>query len=124
MKPKKELSNEQIAEVCHEANRAFARILGDDEAGLPHWKFAPSWQKESAVAGVEYRRMHPKATPRDLHNQWCDKKLKDGWTYGPEKNAALKTHPCILNYDSLDLNQKRKDYLFGAIVASLTVKEA
>ena len=43
----------QIAIICHEANRAYCKTLGDDSQ-LP-WADAPQWQRDSIIAGVEYR---------------------------------------------------------------------
>lgn len=42
---------EDIASVCHEANRAYCRTLGDFSQGP--WISAPDWQKQSAIAGVK-----------------------------------------------------------------------
>jgi RyR domain len=50
-----------------------------------------------------------------------DQKLADGWIYGVEKDAESKTHPCLLPYAELPVEQRRKDALFRAIVQSLTL---
>lgn len=41
------LSIEEIAKVCHEANRGYCKALGDDSQ-LP-WDEAPQWAKTSAI---------------------------------------------------------------------------
>ena len=40
---------EDIARICHEANRAYCKAFGDD-SHLP-WDSAPQWQRESAIMG-------------------------------------------------------------------------
>lgn len=45
------LTHEQIAEICHEANRAIQRIGGDPTPSLP-WADVSAHERESAVEGV------------------------------------------------------------------------
>lgn len=109
------LTREQVARVCHEANRAYCSSIGDDSQ--PPWEDAPEWQKESAVNGVGGGA----ATPEQSHEGWLKEKVEAGWVYGPTKNADAKEHPCILPYADLPKEQKLKDSLFLAIVKTLTI---
>lgn len=118
---------EQVAEMCHEANRVYCRLIGD--VSQPPWEDAPDWQKESAIDGVKkfiaYRnlsRLPSGNTAIDQHNSWLTTKLKDGWRYGPVKDAAKKEHPCLLPYEYLPDEQKRKDILFIAVVEAFLKK--
>lgn len=108
---------EQIAEVCHEANRVIQRFIGDEVS--PAWKDAPDWQRESTLEGTA-KSLHPQYPSQygehASHDSWMEKKLRDGWRYGPKKDGEAKTHPCLLPYDSLPLEQKAKDGLFVSIV--------
>lgn len=106
-----------IAEICHEANRAFCRTLGDNSQ-LP-WNQAPEWQKESAKLGVEFRLQHPEAPASEMHNSWLRTKQNDGWVYGETKDPVAKTHPCIVPFEKLSLEQQTKDHLFSAVVDAL-----
>ena len=112
------LTAEDIARVCHEANRAYCRSLGDNSQS--HWESAPDWQKQSAINGVRFRVANPKAKDSAMHENWMKEKLADGWTYGEEKNPEKKTHPCLVPYDELPVEQQRKDALFSGIVKALT----
>jgi hypothetical protein len=103
-----------IAEVAHEANRAYCESLGD--MSQKPWAEADKWQKDSAFEGVRFKLDNPTATPEDQHQSWLDQKLADGWRYGPIKDADKKEHPCMVPYIKLPQSQKIKDYLFGAIV--------
>jgi RyR domain len=111
------MNTEQIAMVCHEANRAYCAALGDDSL-LP-WAEAPQWQRESIMAGVEFLRAHPDAPLRAGHEQWLTRKAAEGWRYGPRKDIEKKMHPCFLSYERLPRELQAKDALFQAIVRVL-----
>ena len=111
------MDNRRIAEVAHQVNKAYCEAIGDDSQ--VDWEFAPFWQKDSAILGVNFHRKHPEADPKASHKSWLQVKADDGWTYGIEKDGDLKTHPCFLPYEELPVEQKAKDYIFRAIVHAL-----
>lgn len=105
-----------IAELCHEANAAYCRQLGDNSQ--PTWAQAPDWQTRSAIKGVEFHLRNICAAPSDSHNQWLDEKKKTGWVFGKVKDPQKKEHPCIVPFHQLPKSQRFKDHLFQAIVHS------
>lgn len=111
------MNNVLIAQVCHEANRAYCESIGD--TSQPYWTDAPDWQKNSAINGVNFHLDNPSAGPAASHESWMKEKLADGWKLGPVKNPDKKEHPCIVPYEQLPLEQRRKDSLFIAIVHAL-----
>lgn len=108
---------EDIAAVCHEANRMYCLTLGDTSQET--WMQAPEWQRTSAINGVEHALNNPDAKPSDSHECWLKEKRAAGWKYGPEKNPATKEHPCFVPYEQLPDAQKKKDALFLAIARAL-----
>lgn len=110
----KELEAEAIAGVCHEANAAYCRTIGDHSHDT--WEDAPAWQRESAVKGVLFHLANPDAGPDHSHVEWMKEKLAAGWTHGAEKDPEAKTHPCLVAFDLLPLEQRIKDCLFKAVV--------
>jgi len=112
------VTSEQIARVCHEANKAYCEATG----GLPSlpWEEA----KASAVEGVEkvletLKTQGVVPHPQASHNSWMSKKLRDGWRYGAEKSAEQKMHPCLLPWEELPKEEQVKDILFIQIVTAL-----
>jgi hypothetical protein len=103
-----------IARIVHEANRAYCEHLGD--TSQPAWIDAPSWQIASALKAVEFRLQNPEASAEQQHQSWCMQKIADGWCWGLEKSATLKTHPCLVEYCDLPKEQQFKDALFATIV--------
>lgn len=110
-------SVKQIARVCHEANKGYCESLGDFSQVT--WEDADRWQKESAIAGVQFCLENPDAPASANHDSWLAKKEKDGWVYGEIKDVENKTHPCMVPYEQLPVEQQKKDALFKAIVAVL-----
>jgi len=111
------MDNTSIAQVCHEANRAYCLTLGDTSQVA--WADAPDWQKNSAIAGVSFCLDNPDAPPSANHDSWLKQKEADGWKYGEVKDAEKKEHPCFVPYEQLPIEQQKKDALFKAIVAAL-----
>jgi hypothetical protein len=110
-------NNEEIARVCHEANRAICEASGDHSQ--KPWDEAEQWQRDSALRGVEFALANPSAPASAQHDAWSADKTKDGWTHGAVKDADAKTHPCLVPYDDLPFNQRVKDHVFRAIVAAM-----
>lgn len=112
------MNNEQIARISHETNRAYCASLGDFSQSA--WEDAPDWQKQSALNGVQFHLDCHAAgitpEPSASHEAWLEEKRAAGWTYGPMKDPEKKEHPCFRPYDGLPVEQRMKDFLFGAVV--------
>ena len=111
------MTDEQIARVAHEVNRAYCQALGDNSQ--PTWEDAPQWQKDSAMLGVKLHTENQNAGAQASHESWMAQKLSEGWEYGPEKRPDLKQHHCIVPFDALPREQQAKDYIFRGVVHAL-----
>lgn len=107
----------QIAQVMHEATRAWQKANGQTPA--PPWSRAPKWMKDSSAASVVWRVANPKAGASAQHDQWLAQKKADGWKFGKTKDAAKKTHPMMVPYSQLPEFERRKDSLVNAVVDAL-----
>lgn len=45
---------------------------------------------------------------KNVHELWAQNRMEQGWTYGAERNDALKQHPCLIPYE--ELPEIEKDY--------------
>jgi len=106
-----------IAKVVHAVNASYCLSQGDDSQKV--WDEAPEWQKESAIKGVEFVLDNQDAPESAIHDSWLAQKISDGWIYGEEKDEVAKTHPCILPFEELPIEQKAKDYIFKATVKAV-----
>lgn len=46
---------------------------------------------------------------KNVHEVWAQNRMEQGWTYGEERNDALKHHPCLIPYDVLPESEKEYD---------------
>ena len=112
------LTAEEIANVCHQVNKAYCMTLGD--LTQPEWELAPDWQRASAIAGVKaHIDSGLTMQPEDSHKSWLKQKENEGWVYGETKDPVKKTHPCMVGYDKLPREQQTKDFLFREVVHTL-----
>lgn len=105
---------ENLASICHEANRMYCNVNADFSQML--WEIAPDWQKQSCIKGVEFHINNPDASAGDSHRAWLAHKVSEGWIYGEYKDIHLKTHPCMVPFEELPIEEQLKDHLFKAIV--------
>jgi len=60
------------------------------------------------------------ATPQELkdliehlaennHDIWAEQRIKDGWTYGPQRDDNKKEHPDLVPYTKLSESEKEYD---------------
>lgn len=106
---------EAIAAACHQQNRIWCLAHHDESQKL--WLDESSEQKDCVIAGVKGALAGN--SPEQSHESWLEYKRNEGWSYGPEKDAALKTHPCMLPYGDLPEEHKIKDTFFVETVQQL-----
>lgn len=101
------------ATTAHEINKAWCEFNGD--MSQPSWDDAPEWQRQSAIAGIQFHIDMPDAGDNGSHEAWMTHKLIDGWQYGPVKDAEKKEHPCLVPFEMLPPEQQFKDKLFRLV---------
>lgn len=106
-----------IAQICHEANRAYCMARGDHT--VPMWAQTTAKQRESVIKGVIFRLRNMNAPISAQHEAWMKDRLDAGWTIGRERDFERKTSPNLVPFSKLPPGEQAKDYLFTAIVKSL-----
>lgn len=46
---------------------------------------------------------------KNVHEVWSETRIRQGWTYGEQRNDELKTHPCLIPYEELPESEKEYD---------------
>ena len=59
---------------------------------------------------------------RNVHDIWAIGRIKEGWTYGPQRDDANKKHPCLVDYDELPENEKEYDRNTAMETVKLIIK--
>ena len=56
---------------------------------------------------------------KNNHDHWARQRIEAGWTYGPQRDDARKTHPDLVPYG--DLPEDEKEYDRTSVVETLKV---
>ena len=59
---------------------------------------------------------------KNTHEVWSENRIKDGWTYGSERNDEKKHHPCLVPYEMLPEEEKKYDRNTSLQTLKLIVK--
>jgi hypothetical protein len=115
------LNANEIAQVCHEANRGFQLVQNSPTNPVsPPWTELDEETRRSAVDGVFKVLDNPDITAEDMWESWCEFKENAGWKLGEVKDVEKKTHPNLVDdYMDLPEMERKKDELFVAIVKTL-----
>lgn len=46
---------------------------------------------------------------KNVHEVWAKNRINEGWRYGPERDDALRLHPCLVAYEDLPEEEKKYD---------------
>lgn len=103
------------ARAAHEVNNVYNDAIGD--VLVPAWGDLTDAQREGAIRGAEHALAG--GSPEDSHNLWMETRIAEGWVYGPTKNFAAKSSPCLIPYSELPESQRRKDAQFQAVVRAV-----
>ena len=55
---------------------------------------------------------------KNAHDNWAQRRIAEGWKYGPLRDDARKEHPCLMAYEELPDSEKAYD----RITAMETIK--
>jgi hypothetical protein len=59
-----------------------------------------------------FSRQQLQAMARIEHGRWTVERLSRGWTAGPERNEAARTHDCLVPWAELSEEERDKDRLY------------
>lgn len=109
------MSDEMIAKVVHAAMAEYCRGLGQTFAT---WDQVSDQARDNALEGVRAQR-HSGGDARpvaECHDAWVASLLEQGWTRGSALDVEAKTHPFLMPFDELPTSERRKAYLWRAVV--------
>lgn len=71
--------------------------------------YKPQPIETSGVALPEALHQLTELLAQNNHDLWAQKRIAEGWTYGPERNDKEKRHPDLVPYSKLPDSEKEYD---------------
>lgn len=106
----------QYPAIVHKAARAaYGALVGAALSetgcqGLAWDKTTP--ERRESVLDAAYNIYRHAVLPEDLHKQWMDRRHKEGWRYGVDRDHDAKTHPSLTGWRLLHGDSRAKFELF------------
>ena len=110
----------EAASVAYETVRKWGEVIKDPQ-GKVAWNLLPESEKDGYAKAVGYRIENPETTEVDMHNKWSADKFEAGWTYGEKLDFVKKTHPNLVPFEDLPVDQQMKDKLFLNVIDAILV---
>ena len=57
-----------------------------------------------------------------VHDQWSLARIKDGWSYGPQRNDEKKETPCLVPYEELPKSEAEYDKITAMNTLKIILK--
>ena len=71
--------------------------------------YTPAPQDTSKVALSKELLALAEAMAENVHEVWAERRIAEGWTYGPVRDDAKKQTPCLVPYAELPEEEKEYD---------------
>lgn len=70
--------------------------------------YTPAPQDTSGITLSSELLALAEAMAENVHEVWAERRIAEGWTYGPVRDDAKKQTPCLVPYT--DLPEEEKEY--------------
>ena len=107
--------NIQIAKTAHAVHRAYCQEMGMKTQ--PKWHEISPEHRQTVIDSVSKIMAGEMNSPKESHQNFVDRKIADGWTFG-EYSLERKTNPRLVNFESLEKEDRMKEILFFECVKS------
>jgi hypothetical protein len=116
------ITNKRILEIAFKVEEARrAQLPLDSEQFNPEYFLAHLNADEEAIERIISEKEVEEA---DRHRQWRIEKEADGWVWGPQFNAGMKTHPHLVEYQYLPEAWRQQAVAFRVLVQELAALRA
>jgi hypothetical protein len=95
-----------LPEDLRNANRAQAADI-PNKLWLLGYELAPSWGLKASSIALPGDLVETMA--KREHDRWLHDRQRSGWSFGPVRDDATKSHPLIVPWDQLAEPEKQKD---------------
>ncbi len=84
-------------------------LISDVKKGVDGNLYTPKPENTSDIVLSQELMDLCEALASNTHDIWAQGRINDGWTFGPERNDALKKHPCLVPYEELPESERLYD---------------
>jgi hypothetical protein len=109
---------EQIAKIAHQTMKAYSETL-DDYSQINWEELTPTQQQMVRDAVNNFLVAVEKGTildEKNVHNNWMEARIKEGWTYGETKSYINKTDPMLVPFSQVPAEQTVKYKLLRKVI--------
>ena len=85
-------------------------------------KYIPSPIDTSDIQLPEELTPLLEAMAKNVHEIWSQERLKQGWTFGNQRDDVKKLHPCLIAYEDLPEEEKMYDRNTSVETLKLIIK--
>lgn len=71
--------------------------------------YSPSPINTNAIELPEFLKNLVEILARNVHENWAEQRILQGWTHGPERSDHKKQHPCLVPFETLSEEEKLLD---------------
>ena len=79
--------------------------------------YIPRPMDTTGIELPEELKMLVEQMSKNVHEVWAETRIKQGWTYGPQRSDEKKTHPCLIPYE--DLPEEEREYDRNTSISTL-----
>lgn len=79
--------------------------------------YIPKPMDTTGIELPEELKMLVEQMSKNVHEVWAATRIKQGWTYGPQRSDDKKTHPCLIPYE--DLPEEEREYDRNTSISTL-----
>lgn len=107
---------EELDDKMKESNRRQANHIGIKLAaigcGIKPWQ---EYGKEK----YSFKQEQLFKMAKMEHERWCEEKKREGWKYGEKRDEVRKLHPDLVDWESLSIDEQKKDIETVNLIPSL-----
>lgn len=100
------ISNVLLSDFCNawkESNNYMIQVLQSVDEYVPHPIDVDNVPLDGDLEELQ------EAIAENAHDVWADARIKEGWSYGKERNDTNLKHPDLVPYTALPDNEKKYD---------------
>jgi hypothetical protein len=97
---------EELAEDFRDASRALVADI-PNKLRLLGYELTPGHGIAPSALSLNDEQIEQQAMRE--HDRWLNERVRSGWTYAPVRDNARKHHPCIVPWEKLPEEEKKKD---------------